>query len=167
MKFSATVDDRNFELELTNRDQARIARVGKKRYGVDVEQLGPHHLLVRLDGRVFDVLVAGNGRERELLINGKPCRVRVEDARLQQLRRLSGQEAESDGPVNITAPMPGLVLKLLVKEGETVERRSGLAIIEAMKMENEIRAERSGTVRKIFVQEGQAVEKGQPLLEID
>ncbi|TNF74372.1 MAG: acetyl-CoA carboxylase biotin carboxyl carrier protein subunit [Acidobacteria bacterium] len=62
--------------------------------------------------------------------------------------------------------MPGRVVALLVEEGQEVESGDGLVVLEAMKMENEIRAETAGVVRKILVSEGQAVEGGDPLFEI-
>jgi len=66
-----------------------------------------------------------------------------------------------------STPMPGLVLRLEVDEGQSVTPGMGLVVLEAMKMENEIRAQSAGTVRRIHVKTGQAVEKGTPLLEIE
>jgi biotin carboxyl carrier protein len=64
------------------------------------------------------------------------------------------------------SPMPGIVLQVLVKEGDTVKRGQKVLILEAMKMENEILAEYSGEVQQIMVKEGDAVQAGAPILEI-
>ena len=67
----------------------------------------------------------------------------------------------------IHAPMPGLVLRVLVAPGDAVEAGQGVVVLEAMKMENEIQAQVAGVVKKIFVEEGQSVEGGDPLFEIE
>ncbi len=70
------------------------------------------------------------------------------------------------GTEQVTAYMPGRVVKVLAGEGETVEAGQGILVLAAMKMENEIQAERSGVLRRLFVTEGQAVEGGDPLYEL-
>ncbi|RPJ64661.1 MAG: acetyl-CoA carboxylase biotin carboxyl carrier protein subunit [Acidobacteria bacterium] len=75
--------------------------------------------------------------------------------------------AGAAGPQRITAPMPGKVLKVLVAAGESVEERQGLVVVEAMKMENELRAPRAGRVREVHVQEGAPVESGRLLVVLD
>ena len=70
------------------------------------------------------------------------------------------------GPLKLIAPMPGKIVKVLVQEGEAVEAGRGVLVMEAMKMENELKASKAGTVREIKVKEGQAVEMGALLLVI-
>ncbi len=167
MKYSATVDGESLELELKQDESGQVAVVGDTAYAIDVLERTPDHVILRMNGRVYDILLKRNRKEGEVLVNGKACYVQVEDLRLQQLRQLSGARSDDAGPLQISAPMPGLVLKILVQEGQQVQRRDGLVIIEAMKMENEIRAERSGVVKRIEVQEGQAVDKNQLLLQLE
>ncbi len=71
------------------------------------------------------------------------------------------------GPIASTAPMPGKVVKLLVSAGDQVTARQGVVVVEAMKMENELRAGRAGIVREVLVAEGASVEAGTPLLVIE
>jgi biotin carboxyl carrier protein len=85
----------------------------------------------------------------------------VIDPRAWSGRRHGGVEAE--GRQQITAPMPGKVVRLLVKTGDHVEAGQGLLVVEAMKMQNEIRSPKSGTVEKVFASEGQAVNAGEAL----
>ncbi|MDQ7053714.1 MAG: biotin/lipoyl-containing protein [candidate division KSB1 bacterium] len=141
MKYSATVDGESFELELKQDENGRVAVVGDTAYAIEVLERTPNHLILQMNGRVYDILLKRNRKEGEVLINGKTCQVQVEDLRLRQLRQLSGARSDNAGPLQIKAPMPGLVLKIQVQEGQHVKRRDGLIIIEAMKMENEIRAE--------------------------
>jgi len=74
--------------------------------------------------------------------------------------------ASTEGPQRLVAPMPGKVVRVLVKPGDQVVARQGLVVVEAMKMENELRAGRSGVVREVLVLEGASVEAGAPLVVI-
>ena len=75
--------------------------------------------------------------------------------------------AAGTGPQRITAPMPGKIVRVLVKAGDAVKARQGLVVVEAMKMENELRAARDGRVRDISVVEGQSVDAGAMLLVVE
>jgi biotin carboxyl carrier protein len=75
--------------------------------------------------------------------------------------------ASGAGPQRVTAPMPGKVVRLLIKAGDAIAARQGLVVIEAMKMENELRAARAGRVREVLVTEGQSVEAGTPLVIVE
>ena len=75
--------------------------------------------------------------------------------------------ATASGPQRVTAPMPGKVVRVLVKPGDNVTARQGLVVVEAMKMENELRAVRDGRVREVGVKEGQSVDAGAVLLVVE
>lgn len=81
--------------------------------------------------------------------------------------RHAGADAQGSGPQRVTAPMPGKVVRLLVKPGDEVKTRQGLIVVEAMKMENELRASRDGRVRQVLVREGQSVDAGTPLVIVE
>jgi biotin carboxyl carrier protein len=85
---------------------------------------------------------------------------------LRDPRRSRRAHAAADGPVRVVAPMPGKIVRLLVAPGEAVAVRQGLVVVEAMKMENELRAPRAGTVSEVAVQEGAVVELGAVLVTI-
>ncbi len=75
--------------------------------------------------------------------------------------------APTSGPQRVVAPMPGKVVRVLVKPGDEVKARQGLVVVEAMKMENELRAARDGRVRDVAVAEGQSVDAGSVLLVVE
>ena len=75
--------------------------------------------------------------------------------------------AHGSGPQRLIAPMPGKVVRVLVAPGDEVQPRQGLVVVEAMKMENELRATRAGRVGEVFVSEGQSVEAGTPLITVE
>ena len=83
------------------------------------------------------------------------------------LRELSGASKARAGVANLMAPMPGLIVRINVKEGDAVRAGQGLVVMEAMKMENELRASVNATVKRVAVTAGSAVEKGALLLELE
>ncbi|MCH7475204.1 MAG: hypothetical protein IIA27_11070 [Gemmatimonadetes bacterium] len=100
-------------------------------------------------------------------VAGRAWPVEVLDERAMQLREMARRsDGAAGGGGLVKAPMPGLVLRWEVEEGQSVGRGTGLVVLEAMKMENEIRAVGVGVVRRILVAAGTAVEKGTPLVEI-
>jgi len=80
---------------------------------------------------------------------------------------MTGGGAVAQGPKPVRAPMPGLVVRVEVEPGQEVKAGQGVVIIEAMKMENELKAEAVGVVSRVLVQQGQAVEKGAVLVEFE
>lgn len=100
-------------------------------------------------------------------IVGERVKVEVVDERTRQIQALTGRRPASLASGAIVAPMPGLVIRVQVVEGQRVEAGAGLVVVEAMKMENEIRAPRAGVVTQVHVEAGQAVERGAPLVTLD
>jgi pyruvate carboxylase subunit B len=88
------------------------------------------------------------------------------DERRRVIRDMTGAAAASSGPAPLLAPMPGLIVRVNVQPGDVVQPGQPLVVMEAMKMENELRASSSGTVKSIAVQPGAAVEKGTVLVEL-
>lgn len=89
------------------------------------------------------------------------------DERARTIRELTGAVAAAAGPAPIVAPMPGMIVRVSAQVGDQVQPGQGLIVMEAMKMENELRAITAGTVRAVLAQPGTAVEKGAVLLELE
>jgi biotin carboxyl carrier protein len=126
----------------------QILRVGDAVYRVHAKRSGARG--------TYDISVAGHRLAVEAL-----------DERTRAIRELSGASAKPAGPANVIAPMPGLIVRINVKEGDTVRAGMGLVVMEAMKMENELRAPANGVVKRIVVTPGNAVEKGALVLELE
>lgn len=137
---------------------------------LDVVKTGDNHWHVVKDGRSYNVhLIAFNREEKKitLRINNTEIETTVRTATDVLLEKL-GINDSSKSKVNVVkAPMPGLVLSIAAKEGNTVNKGDTLLVLEAMKMENVIKAPANGTVKKISVAVKQAVEKGQALVEFE
>ena len=93
--------------------------------------------------------------------------LRVLDERTRAIRDVSAANAAPSGPAPILAPMPGLVIRVNVNPGDRIEAGHGVVVMEAMKMENELRATTAGTVKSIKVAPGTAVERGALLVELE
>jgi biotin carboxyl carrier protein len=110
----------------------------------------------------------GSARGRYTLwLDGFRHEVEALDERTRAIRELAAASAGPSGPAPVMAPMPGMIVRITAEVGDQVQPGQGLVVMEAMKMENELRATAAGTVRAILVQPGMAVEKGAILLELE
>lgn len=100
-------------------------------------------------------------------LDGRTIPVQIRPAGTFGRQKKAGAGAAGSGPQRVTSPMPGKVVRILVKPGDEVKARQGLAVVEAMKMENELRAARDGRVREVAVTEGQSVDAGTVLLIVE
>jgi biotin carboxyl carrier protein len=142
-------------------DQWRITLDGEP-VNADVVEIAPNTLSILLRGESHEIRVARPSEDLLKIQTGlREFTAEVTDERSWRGRRLSHVEAE--GRQQITAPMAGKVVRLLVTAGEKVEVGQGLLVVEAMKMQNEIRSTKSGTVERLLAQEGQPVNAGEIL----
>jgi pyruvate carboxylase subunit B len=161
--YRAVVGDRTFDISIE--DDQLIVNGDAKPFAFEVLRDGYVSLIV--DGRSVPVSVepTGEGTMR-VTIAGQRTTVEVKDERDLLVDEFGLEEAAAAGGV-VRAPMPGLVLDLLVEEGEEVEAEQGLLVLEAMKMENELKAPSGGVVAAIHVTDGEAVDKEDVLIEIE
>jgi len=119
-----------------------------------------------VDGKVFSAHVESDGGVAEIVSGPNILRAEVEDERAAILRQLARSESGAAGTVEIKAPMPGLVVRLPVQKGDAIKKGQSLAVIEAMKMENDIKSPADGVVSTIHVAERIAVEKNARLVTL-
>jgi pyruvate carboxylase subunit B len=135
-----------------------------------VEDLAGTPIQIVAIGNAVHRVLAHRGTERgqyDLSVDGFRFSIRALDERARAIRELSGAAARPTGPAHLVAPMPGLIVRVQVNDGDQVRPGQGLVVMEAMKMENELRATRAGVVRRVLVAPGRAVEKGAILLEME
>jgi biotin carboxyl carrier protein len=121
-----------------------------------------------LSGRPIGLALEESGRGHwAVTVRGERWETEVIDERTRNIRSLTGAAARPQGPGVLRAPMPGLVVRVLVEPGQLLAVGAGVLVLEAMKMENELRAHTAARVRAIRVRPGEAVEKGQVLAEFD
>jgi len=132
----------------------------------DVVDVAPYTFSILLRGRVHEVRVAAAPNGTLQIQDGlQTFTAEVVDPRAWRRRRHGDVEAE--GRQQVAAPMPGKIVRVLVKAGDKVEAGQGLVVVEAMKMQNEIRSPKSGTVERVLANEGQAVNNGDVLVWVD
>jgi biotin carboxyl carrier protein len=123
--------------------------------------------LLTEDGTQLVVDVDGTLPElRVTVAGGEPLRLQLQDARALALEAGASGAAGGQGAGELRASMPGKVVKVLCKAGDTIKPGQGLLVIEAMKMENELRAPGAGKITEVLVREGQTVEGGQLLVSL-
>src|ERR1700691_3313931 len=160
MLYDVTIDGKNYRLDL-NRAEGRGSCLLD---GSDVEVYAvlarPDVLSLRIGNMAYEVKSERVANDLHLWVGSKRFAVEVLDPRSLRGRTRAGDE---HGPRKIVAPMPGKVVRLLVREGDEVQPGAGVAVVEAMKMQNEIKSPKKGTVQKILVSEGAAVTAGDGL----
>jgi len=136
------------------------------RHTVDARVLEHGAVSLIVDGRSYDVELDESGDEVQVLVDTEVLTVDVADERAVRLR--AGAAGFSvTGKVLLTAPMPGKVVRVLVAPGAQVTEGQGLVVVEAMKMENELKSPKAGTVTEVFAKEGSAVEANAKLLIVE
>jgi len=132
----------------------------------DAVEIAPYTLSILLNGQSYEIRAtpAPDGKLK-LQTGTHEFTAEVIDPRAWSGRRHGHVEAE--GRQQIVAPMPGKVVRLLVKAGDRVEEGQGLFVVEAMKMQNEIRSPKSGIVERVLAKEGQAVNAGEVLAWVE
>jgi biotin carboxyl carrier protein len=153
-------------------DGRYVVTIAGERHEVDARRFerGVWNLLI--DAQSFDVEleIAQGTNESEghynALVRGQVMALRMRDER-QVRMGIGGDGPKQEGPAIVLAPMPGKVVKLLVGVGDVVEAGQPVVVVEAMKMENELRAPSAGTVASVFVAEGQAVEGRAKLIALE
>ncbi len=166
-RYSVTVGGEKRTVELEERDGQLTVTVAGERKTIEVRSAGPGRY-AWIDGtRVVNSEVEKAGDKLAVTLRGETVTVEVADARVETLPLLAPAVARSAGPTTLRAPMAGRVVKLLARPGDLVRSGQGVVVIEAMKMENEVRAPREGKVRELRVAEGAAVDGGEELAVIE
>jgi acetyl/propionyl-CoA carboxylase alpha subunit len=166
MKYFVKVGDADVEVSL---DADVVGVDGMTAVAHVTELEGTPVRMVTIGDEVHRVVVRrGPTRGRYTLwLDGFRYEVEALDERTRAIRELSGAAAGPSGPAPLIAPMPGMIVRVAVQVGDQVQSGQGLVVMEAMKMENELRATSAGTVKAVLAQAGTAVEKGAVLLELE
>ena len=137
----------------------------------DWAEIRPGHYSILIGGQSYEARVApatdglaGTMEDWVVTIAEYDFHVRLSDPRR---RRFAGLTAAHEGPLDVLAPMPGKIVRVLVSRGEEVRQDQGLVVIEAMKMQNELRAPRPGRITEVHVREGIGIEAGARLLRLE
>jgi biotin carboxyl carrier protein len=162
--YHITIDGKKYRLDLNRADGRWWCRVDGREVEVDAVLVRPNVLSLRIGNQAYEVKCERLAGETHLWV-GSACFA----AEVRDPRSLRGRvrQVDNHGPKKLTAPMPGKIVRVLVGEGDEVEAGSGVLVMEAMKMQNEIKSPKKGTIRKIPVSEGDAVNPGDVLAIVE
>jgi biotin carboxyl carrier protein len=156
-----------FDIELAGKKHRVDATQSGERETWTIDGRGVAADAVEIAPGVYSLVIAGQSIEVRVEKFASKLRVTVADKEYEMVvrdprewKRSGGGAAEAEGRAQIMAPMPGKVIRLLVSAGDAVEAGQGIVVVEAMKMQNEIRTRKSGKVEKLAVAEGQTVNAG-------
>jgi biotin carboxyl carrier protein len=164
MKYVTTLGEQEYVIEIDDDHHIVVDGVD---YEVDFESIsGQPVFSLLVNGYSHEAYVYPDEGQWEVLLQGILYRVIVEDERERRLRLSFGSGTELKGEFFLKAPMPGLVVSIPVKEGQTLAQGDVLVILESMKMQNELKSPRNGKVARIRIKEGDNVERRQTLLSV-
>ncbi|MGH7917915.1 MAG: biotin/lipoyl-containing protein [Candidatus Binataceae bacterium] len=165
-RYIATVEGGQHEVEMEELDGNRLrVTLGGNAFEADIERVGESSFSVLVGHRSFDFDVMHEGEE--MVVSGRGALTRVALVDSARSRHRAGVRPQATGRAELKAMMPGRVINILVSAGDEVAFQQGVVVVEAMKMENELKSPKAGKVTEVKVTAGQTVEKGDILLIIE
>jgi biotin carboxyl carrier protein len=164
MLYDVIIDGKHYRLDLNRADGAWSCCLDGKDLDVDAILVRPDVLSLRIGNLAHEVKSERVADDLYLWAGSRRFAVEVRDPRSLRGRSRAGDD---HGPRKIVAPMPGKVVRLLAGEGDEVEAGAGVAVVEAMKMQNEIKSPKKGRIQKISVSVGAAVNAGDVLAIVE
>jgi biotin carboxyl carrier protein len=164
MKLQIALNGKSHQVELAPIGERLRCIVEDARLEADAVEIAPGIYSILIDGESLEARVEPDGRGLRVTVANHEWRAEIHDPR--EWRRNRGGAAEAEGRQQVIAPMPGKIVRVLIGAGDAVEAKQALFVVEAMKMQNEIRSPKSGRVERLLVTEGQTVNAGEVLLTI-
>jgi biotin carboxyl carrier protein len=165
MIYDVTIGDKTYRVDLVRAGARWKCSLDGREFPVDVVATQHGTLSLLVEGKSYEVRQEELADESRMVVGGERFPVQVHDPRSLRARR--SRETGAQGARKIVAPMPGKVVRILAEVGVEVESGQPVLVIEAMKMQNELKAPKKGKISKLNVGEGDAVEAGQALAEVD
>jgi biotin carboxyl carrier protein len=168
MKLNAEVEGEKLSVEVRQEGERVFAEVGGRRYELEARLVGAGEYLLLRDGHVYECRVGqtkGRGSPLSVTVGAREYDVTLTDTK--HLRGAGGAHAHGSGRAQVTAPMPGKVVRVLVEAGQQVEAGQGVVVVEAMKMQNELKSPKSGTIAELRAEPGATVNAGDVLAIIE
>jgi biotin carboxyl carrier protein len=168
MKLHATINDRQTDIQIKDEGGRVLADVDGRLYELDLHESGAGGYQIISGGQVFECRVEGrpeSGLPVEVILGTTPYVITLTDPK--RLSSAASASIHGDHAARIVAPMPGKVVRVLVEVGSQVEAGAGVIVIEAMKMQNELKSPKAGTVIALNIQSGATVNGGDVLAVVE
>ena len=166
MKLQARIDDTDYELDIKESDGKLSANINGREYELESSEPEPNVFLLKENGKVYQAFVSPKA-DGGVNVRVGTNEFEVELTDPKRLRGAGGSAGHTDGLAEIKTAMPGKVVRILKAEGEAVAKGEGVIVVEAMKMQNEMRSPKDGTVTSLRVAEGDTVGAGDVLVVIE
>ena len=163
--YEVTIDGHTHRVELSRGESGWLCVLNGREFPMDAVSIREGVLSILVHGKSYEVKQENTATESSIVVGHQRFSAVVRDPRSFRSRRRV--DSGTEGVKKITAPMPGKVVRILASAGTAVEAGQGVLVIEAMKMQNELKSPKKGTVKKLNVAEGAAVEAGQALAEVE
>lgn len=164
MTYEVNIDGKNYRLELTRSAGRWDCRLDGREVVVDAVLARRDVLSVLIGGKAYEIKRERSATDMHLWVGSVRYAVHVRDPRSLRSRQAAD---DGKGPRKLVAPMPGKVVRVLVAPGDAVEPGQGLLVVEAMKMQNEMKASRAGRVVEVRVRDGETVGAGDTLVVLE
>ena len=164
MTYDIAIDGKNYRLDLNRQEGGWSCRLDGREVEVDAVLARPDVLSLRIGNQAYEVKCERVGGDLHIWVGSVRFAAEVRDPRSLRGRV---RAVDDHGPKKLTAPMPGKIVRVLVSQGDEVETGAGVLVVEAMKMQNEIKSPKKGTIQKILVREGAAVNAGDVLAIVE
>lgn len=164
MTYEISIDGKIYRLDLIQTEGRWSCRVDGREVDVDAVLARPNVLSLRLGNKAYEVKCERVDADIHIWVGSRRFAAEVRDPRSLRSRSRS---ADEQGLRKLTAPMPGKVVRILLTPGTEVEAGAGVLVVEAMKMQNEVKSPKKGTIQKILVSEGAAVNAGDVLAIVE
>jgi biotin carboxyl carrier protein len=165
MVYDVIIDDKKYHLELRLADGQWHCRLDGREVTVDAVLARRDVLSLLIEGRSYEIKREATATDMHLWVGSARYSAELRDPR--SLRGRKGAGDDGSGPRKLVAPMPGRVVRVMAKENDTVEAGKGLVVVEAMKMQNEIKSPKKGVVKKLLAVEGATVNAGDVLAVVE
>jgi len=165
MLYDVAIDGKNYRLDLQRTDGRWVCRLDGREVQMDAVLTRRDVLSVLIEGKAYEIKRERTLTDMHLWVGSARYAAELRDPRSLQGRK--GRGGDEKGPKKLLAPMPGKVVRVLLQESSAVEAGQGILVVEAMKMQNEIKSPKKGTVQKIVTGEGAAVNAGDVLAIVE
>lgn len=165
MVYEVTIDGRSYRLELGRADGRWLCRIDGREVQMDAVLARTDVLSVLIGGKAYEVKRERTATDLHLWVGAARYAAELRDPRSLRSRKTASED--ETGPKKLVAPMSGRVVRVLLAENAAVEAGQGVVVVEAMKMQNEVKSPKKGTVQKIVAAEGTNVNAGEALAIVE
>lgn len=167
MKLKVQIADALSDLDIRIDGDKVFAYIDDREYALEASEVVPGVYLIKNNGRIYEAYVSDIGPtgNSKVTLRGQTIEVAVFDPK--RLRSSQSDHSHGDGRAEIRTAMPGKVVRIMAEVGQTVEKGVGVIVVEAMKMQNEMRSPKDGIVKEVRTSEGATVNAGEVLVVIE